>query len=126
MSRVFDELVRVRELTPEFLHPHYERMHDALLLPDMKVAVERIRQAVKQQEPILIYGDYDVDGVTASTLLEQTLRLVGAKVLGIMLPHRLASPVASDSLPPPPPARSRHTHDDRSQSRQCPPLQARR
>ncbi len=88
MSRVFDELVRVRELTPEFLHPHYERMHDALLLPDMKVAVERIRQAVKQQEPILIYGDYDVDGVTASTLLEQTLRLVGAKVLGIMLPNR--------------------------------------
>ena len=58
----------------------------------MEQAVDRIIQAIDNHEKILIYGDYDVDGVTASTVMEQTLILAGANPssIGIMLPDRFA------------------------------------
>ncbi len=46
----------------------------------MQVAVERIRRAIEQDEPIAVYGDYDVDGVTATALLVQALKALGGKV----------------------------------------------
>lgn len=90
MSRIFDELLRVREFGADFLLPKYEDCVKARCLPDMEVAVERIKQAVDKQEKVLIYGDYDVDGVTASTVMYDTLRLAGVKKenLQIMLPNR--------------------------------------
>lgn len=90
MSKLFEQLLRVRDLEPDFLCPKYTDLWDPRLLPEMKQAVERIERAVKQQEKILIYGDYDVDGVTASTVLHDTLRLAGVKEanLEIMLPNR--------------------------------------
>lgn len=54
---------------------------------DMETAVARIRHALKHGEPIAIYGDYDVDGVTATALLVQTLRALGGQVRGY-IPHR--------------------------------------
>jgi len=90
VSKVFEELLRVRGLEAGFLSPKYEDSVDPWVLPDMKKAVERIQRAVSRGEKVLIYGDYDVDGVTASTVLYDTLRLAGVSPenLEIMLPNR--------------------------------------
>jgi single-stranded-DNA-specific exonuclease len=62
-----------------FLEPDLGRLHDPGLLPDMEKAVQRVRRALTNQERILVYGDYDADGVTATSLLLQFLRLLGAE-----------------------------------------------
>ena len=92
MNKLFIRLLKSRNLTPDFLHPHYEKLADPFTMPDMKKAINRIKQAVDGNERILIYGDYDVDGVTASTVMEQALIMAGAKSdnLLIMLPDRFA------------------------------------
>lgn len=58
----------------------------------MKEAVDRLKKAISSKEKILIYGDYDVDGVTASTVMEQALILAGVEssYIEIMLPDRFA------------------------------------
>ena len=62
--------------------------HDAYLLYDMDRAVERLRLAIDQQEQIVIYGDYDADGITSTLILLETLELLGAQV-AYYLPNRL-------------------------------------
>lgn len=69
------------------LDPAAEVEHDPFLLPDMKQAVERIRVALTANERILVFGDYDADGITGSTLLVSCLKDLGAWV-GVRLPHR--------------------------------------
>lgn len=88
MSKVFDALVEARGLGSEFLCPKYEECISADKMPDMQLAVERIRQAIAKSEKCIIYGDYDVDGVTASTALYDTLKLAGIKEIEVMLPNR--------------------------------------
>lgn len=88
MSKLFDRLLEVRGLDVSFLRPKYEECLDPNLLPDMALAVKRVQAAVQQGEKVLIYGDYDVDGVTASTVLYDALRLAGVKAIEIMLPNR--------------------------------------
>jgi len=88
VSALFDQLLRVRHLEADFLSPRYEECYDPNLLPDMPGAVGRIRQAVDRGEKVLIYGDYDVDGVTASTALYDALSLAGIKDIQVMLPNR--------------------------------------
>lgn len=88
MSRLFDELLQVREFGADFLNPVYEESVDPWCLPDMAKAVERIKLAVQRDEKVLIYGDYDVDGVTASTVMYDTLKLAGIKEVEVMLPNR--------------------------------------
>ena len=90
MNKLFEQLMKKRGITEEFLRPKYEDLADPFTLPDMEPAVERIVQAVKNQHHILIYGDYDVDGVTASTVMADALRLAGIKKIDIMLPDRFA------------------------------------
>lgn len=87
-SRVFEQLVAARGLSREYLQPKYEECLDAGLLPDVKKAAERIRQVAKGGGKCLIYGDYDVDGVTASTALFDVLKLVGVTEVEVMLPNR--------------------------------------
>ena len=88
MSKIFEQLVEKRGLTREFLEPRYEECAAPGELPDMVAAVQRLGQAKVRGEKVLIYGDYDVDGVTASTALDEALRLTGIKVAGVMLPNR--------------------------------------
>lgn len=88
MSKLFERLVAARGLDEAFLSPKYEECLDPYLLPQMREAVERIKFAVKNHEKCLIYGDYDVDGVTASTVLYDALRLAGIDDIEIMLPNR--------------------------------------
>ncbi len=61
--------------------------HDPFLLKDMDKAVSRLQQAVENYEEILIYGDYDADGITSTTILYETLEMLGANV-SFYLPNR--------------------------------------
>lgn len=88
MSKVFEQLAAVRGLDESFLRPKYEDSLDPFLLPDMEKAVARIKRAVKNREKCIIYGDYDVDGVTASTVMYNTLKLAGLTDIEVMLPNR--------------------------------------
>ena len=92
MSKLFERLLKKRGFKDDFLHPEYENGVDPFSLYSIEKAVSRIKKAIKNQEKILIYGDYDVDGVTASTAMEQTLILAGIDPndLEIMLPDRFA------------------------------------
>jgi len=72
----------------QFLRPELSSLHEPALLPDMDKAVARIRQAVADGEKVLIYGDYDADGVTAMALLQRFFRLLGAEPR-LYIPHRV-------------------------------------
>jgi single-stranded-DNA-specific exonuclease len=71
-----------------FLKPRLNDLHDPALLHDADRAAQRLAQAVRDGQPIVIYGDYDVDGVTASAVLWHILRAAGAKVF-TYVPHRI-------------------------------------
>lgn len=68
------------EQAKKFFEPSMEEIHDPTLLHDMDKAVERIEQAVEKQEQITIYGDYDADGITSTSLMYETLLSVSANV----------------------------------------------
>ena len=53
----------------KFLNPSLDDLHDPLLLSGMKEAKERVEKAIQNNERVLIYGDYDCDGIVASTVL---------------------------------------------------------
>lgn len=73
-----------------FFRPDLEQLHDPYLMKDMDVAVDRVHHALQSGEKILVYGDYDVDGVTGASLLYMVLsRLVGPKV-SYYIPDRIS------------------------------------
>ncbi len=72
----------------KFVHPRLKDLADPFLLPDMAVAVERLLRARGQNEPLVIFGDYDVDGVTSTALLLEVLRALGWKA-DFYLPNRM-------------------------------------
>ena len=72
-----------------FLEPRLKNLSDPFLLPGMSLAVERLFQARERNECVVIFGDYDVDGVTSTALLLEFLRVLGWQV-EYYLPHRLA------------------------------------
>ncbi|MBV3092008.1 single-stranded-DNA-specific exonuclease RecJ [Staphylococcus aureus] len=71
--------------------------HDALQLSDMTKTIERIKRAIANDEKILVYGDYDADGVTATTILVTTLQLLGAQV-GWHIPNRFTEGYGPNEL----------------------------
>jgi len=71
-----------------FLQPRLQNLADPFLLPNMATAVDRLLLARERGEPLVIFGDYDVDGVTSTALLLQVLRSLGWQV-DFYLPHRL-------------------------------------
>ena len=71
-----------------FLEPRLKNLADPFLLPNMATAVERLLRAREQNEPIVIFGDYDVDGVTSTALLTEVLRTLGWTV-DFYLPSRM-------------------------------------
>ena len=87
------ELLVLRGITdPEqakrFLEPHPDHFHDPYLLKGMEAAVERIRRAVRNNETIRIYGDYDADGVCGTVTLIRALEALGAR-FDWVIPRRI-------------------------------------
>ena len=72
----------------QFLTPRLKLLSDPFLLPNMAAAVDRLFAARERSEPVVIFGDYDVDGVTSTALLMEVLRPLGWRV-ECYLPHRL-------------------------------------
>ena len=72
----------------QFLSPTRKDFYDPYLMPDMEKAVERILKAIESKEKVLIYGDYDVDGITSVTVLKSFLKERGLKV-DEYIPNRL-------------------------------------
>jgi single-stranded-DNA-specific exonuclease len=92
ISPLLSQLLAGRNITtPEeadsFLSPRLNNLHSPFLMKDMEKAVERICKAVKCQEEIVLYGDYDVDGITGTSMLLLFLRSVGARV-SFFIPDR--------------------------------------
>ncbi|MCS6949822.1 MAG: single-stranded-DNA-specific exonuclease RecJ [bacterium] len=92
ISEILAQLLVNRGITaPEqaerFLRPDWEHLPDPFLLPDAEVAVHRLLQAIERREKILVYGDYDVDGVTSAALWFHTLNKLHARVQA-RVPHR--------------------------------------
>lgn len=81
-----------KKLTDEqlkiFLEPTRDNFYDPFLLPDMEKAVDRIIKGIESKEKILIFGDYDVDGITSTTVLKKFLEERGLDV-GYYIPNRL-------------------------------------
>jgi single-stranded-DNA-specific exonuclease len=71
-----------------FLNPEVAHLHDPFLMLGMKAAVERVETAIARGEPVLLYGDYDVDGTTAVVLLKTAMEMLGG-VVRFHVPHRL-------------------------------------
>ena len=71
-----------------FLYPSLTQLNDPFLFQDMEKAIDRIQMAIRNREPILIFGDYDVDGVTGTALLTKILSQLGGKPV-YYLPHRI-------------------------------------
>src|SRR5215204_535053 len=70
-----------------FLSPAYDQLHEPYSMLGMKDAVARLQRAIETREPVLIYGDYDVDGTTGTAVLLRALKLLGANA-GFHIPHR--------------------------------------
>lgn len=91
MSLIEDILTK-RGITPDkravFLSPEYEKRHDPFKLPDMQAVVDRLVIAHEKQERITIYGDYDIDGLTATTTLIDSFESFGFKHVKAFIPNR--------------------------------------
>ena len=80
--------VRTVEEAERFLTPHFDHLLDPYAMRGMAVAVERIQRAIAEQQPILIFGDYDVDGTIAVVLLKTAIEALSGKC-SYAIPHRL-------------------------------------
>ena len=76
------------EQIEKFLKPKRNDFYDPYGMPDMKITVDRIIKAIENQEKTIIYGDYDVDGITSVTVLKSFLEERGLNV-GVYIPNRL-------------------------------------
>ncbi|MDD3087588.1 MAG: single-stranded-DNA-specific exonuclease RecJ [Candidatus Omnitrophica bacterium] len=72
----------------EFLNAGFRQMLDPFSFPDMKKSVERIKQAARNKEKVMIFGDYDVDGITSVALLHNSLKKLGI-FTEYYMPHRI-------------------------------------
>ena len=93
MSNILTSILVNRNITsPEkiriFLNPTRNDFYDPFLLNDMEIAVERILKAIEQKEKVMIYGDYDADGITSITVLKKFLEERGL-IVDYYIPNRL-------------------------------------
>ncbi|MEO8691751.1 MAG: DHH family phosphoesterase [Candidatus Saccharimonas sp.] len=92
IKSLFERILESRGLTGDsvdsFMKPDYASGHDPFLLPDMREGVDRLEAALKADEKITIYGDYDIDGLTATTVLVEALAAFGFKDVETYIPNR--------------------------------------
>lgn len=86
---LFYREIKKDEEIEKFINPDYERdLHDPFLMKDMDKAVERILQAIKNNEKVVIFGDYDADGVCASAIFHDFFKKIGFENFHIHIPDR--------------------------------------
>jgi single-stranded-DNA-specific exonuclease len=93
LPQVLAEILIARGITQAseayaFLNPEFSQLNDPFLMLGMHVAVERLERAIAAREPVLLYGDYDVDGTTAVVLLKTAIEMLGGEAR-FHVPHRL-------------------------------------
>ena len=91
VSKLVATVISNKNLTSSvdvFLNPTRNDFYDPFLMPDMEIAVDRIIKAIESKEKVIIYGDYDVDGITSITVLKSFLKDRGLDV-GSYIPNRL-------------------------------------
>jgi single-stranded-DNA-specific exonuclease len=89
---IFELLLSERGVKPEekeiFLNPDYSRLHDPLLLPDMEIARDRVLSAIKNFEKIVIFSDYDADGIPGAVVLSDFFKRIKYENVSFYIPHR--------------------------------------
>lgn len=81
--------LKTQEQIDEFLNPDYSTdLHDPFLFKDMEKAIEVIFDCIKNDKKITVHGDYDADGVDAAVVIIKCLKKLGAKNVGVFIPHR--------------------------------------
>lgn len=89
---IFEKLLKVRGISDAekefFLKPDYGRLHDPLLLPDMEKARDRILQAIKNNEHIVVFSDYDADGIPGAVVLSDFFKRANYANHSFYIPHR--------------------------------------
>ncbi len=89
---LFQRILKARGLeganAESFLNPDYSGMHDPFLLPDMDKVVARLVEAHEKQQRVTIYGDYDIDGLTATSVLLDALEQFGFADVKAFIPNR--------------------------------------
>lgn len=89
---LFEDVLAARGISGEkrrlFLSPDYDLKHDPFLLPDMEQAVQRLVEAREKQQHVAIYGDYDIDGLSATTLLLDAFESFGFEKVTPFIPNR--------------------------------------
>lgn len=80
--------IRTKDAAAEFLHADLTSLGDPYTFPDMRRAVELIKEKAKNKEKVLIFGDYDVDGITSLAILKDTLCVMGIEA-DHYIPHRI-------------------------------------
>jgi len=78
-EQIFQAIIKKRGIKnlEDFLSPKYEKQHPTEQLPDIKKAIKRIKQAHSKKQKVVIYGDYDIDGLTATTVLLEAFAAFG-------------------------------------------------
>ena len=89
---LFETLLKQRGIVPEekedFLNPDYAKLHDPLLLPDMEKARDRVIRAIENNEHIVVFSDYDCDGLPGAVVLSDFFERIGYKNISFYIPHR--------------------------------------
>ncbi|MBX4198885.1 single-stranded-DNA-specific exonuclease RecJ [Candidatus Parcubacteria bacterium] len=92
VREILDNLLRERGVSPEleqdFLYPVYEKLHDPLLLPDMEQARDRVIEAMQNAEPIMVFSDYDADGIPGAVVMKDFFRRAKYDKVTFYIPHR--------------------------------------
>lgn len=89
---IFEALLQTRGIAPEdkdsFLNPAYDKLHDPMLLPDMERARDRVISAMENDEHIVVFSDYDADGIPGAVVLSDFFTRAGYKNVSFYIPHR--------------------------------------
>ncbi len=89
---LFEALLKQRGIVPEeqenFLNPDYDKLHHPLSLPDMEKARDRVIKAIKDNEHIVVFSDYDCDGLPGAVVLSDFFTRVGFENVSFYIPHR--------------------------------------
>lgn len=89
LQLLYDRNLETQKEIDEFFNPDYESdLHDPFLMKGIKQAVQRIKQAVKNKEKIVVYGDYDADGICSTVILMEALKKIGVQDLNFHIPSR--------------------------------------